>query len=855
MRLTVEVYIGNDRLDLFEDENIEMNRTVKDFRDLDKVFSDFTQSFTIPASKQNNISMSHWYNETIATGFNPATKKAARIDINTLPFRSGYIWLNRAVLKNGSVDYYEVEFFSEMTNLTDIFGKDTIPELGTQPDNFNQRLPYDKFSDAIKGTTSTGNKMIPLATSQRNWNLEGRGNGIYNSINYKPYTGETVSGAYQTLDNRLTIVPSDVRFGGEEDATLYDTTNNWFIQSPGTGDDIFAVSLVPVAASSWWIKIRDAAAGFGFIGNLTSATPLTQIVKPTGSPRFLALQFLQMPDCDFTMTITAVMGDSTSRTSITNTYKYASQGGLFYELKPALRTNVIREEIQNKYSINLTGSFWTSNAWLDLYSWSNRAEGFGDHYIMDYVHLIGGTVTGDGSANWNATTGIMTVPANSGTVGVRSGINVNQSQFEEVNESLPIPKLKIVCMETTSGTEVLYDFVYVEPSSEFDGVSVYDFRFTNTGGTAKTFKFYVKSNYPEKFNWKFISPTSELNFYAHNENVEMDTTSSCQFRYFNHQYTDTLTNEIINIEGGLPDQSINEWLQAIIKMFNLVIIPINGSTFQVETFDNWKALGNNVDITKYVDVNEVSVEPADLYNTLEFKFSPTDSVLGSNYAQLNGGIGYGDSITEIRDSLGDAISSETFELKVPFENPSWSRLTNFAPVSANGSFLSKLMVLHYINSDLSAIGGKPVMMYRAGTHDLSLENQTAFAFRNFYIDSIQVAEYLNFQQYNVCFQYNGLDSNYTQSLNFSAEVNPFTLATDTATSPTIFKTFWDDYITDLYDLSMRRTMLKAILPLHLMLELKVNDVLTINANKYTINNMRLNLTTGEARFELLTLVE
>ena len=86
MRLNVEVYIGTDRLDLFEDENIQMNRTVKDFRDLDKVFSDFTQSFTIPASKQNNIAMSHWYNESIATGFNPATKKAARIDINTLPF-------------------------------------------------------------------------------------------------------------------------------------------------------------------------------------------------------------------------------------------------------------------------------------------------------------------------------------------------------------------------------------------------------------------------------------------------------------------------------------------------------------------------------------------------------------------------------------------------------------------------------------------------------------------------------------------------------------------------------------------------------------------------------------------------
>lgn len=852
MRLNVEVYIGNDRLDLYEDENIEINRTVKDFRELDRVFSDYTQAFTIPASKQNNIVMSHWYNESIATGFNPATKKAARIDINTLPFRSGYIWLNRAVLKNGSVDYYEIEFFSEMTNLTDVFGKDTIPELGTQPDSSNQRLAYNQFDNAIENTINSGKKMIPLATSQRNWNLSGRGNGIYNSINYKPYTGEIVAGQYTTIDNRLTIVPSDVRLGGEEDASFYDTTNNWFIQSPGTGDDIFAVAMVPVVPSQTYsIKVRDAANGFSLEGTISPFTPLIQIAKPTGSPRFLALQFSEMPSSDFTMTLTAIMGDTGDRTSITNTYKYASQGGLFYELKPALRADIIRQEIQNKYSLNLTGNFWTSDAWLDLYAWSNRAQGFGDHYKMDYVHLIGGDVEGDGSANWNTTTGIMTVPANSGTVAVKSLMKVNQSQFEEVNDSLPIPKLKIVCMETTSGSEVLYDFVYAEPSAE----SVYDFSFTNTGGTAKTFKFYVKSNYPEKFNWGFISGTAQLNFYAHDENVEMDTTSSCQFRYFNHQYTDTLTNEIINIDGGLPDQSINEWLQAIIKMFNLIILPVDSNTFQVETFDYWKSLGSNVDITEYVDVNEVSVEPADLYNELAFKFSPTDSVIGRNYAQLNGDVGYGDSITEIRDSLGDAISSETFELTVPFENPSWSRLTNFAPVSANGSFLSKLMVLHYIDSDFSTIGGQPVLMYRAGTQDLSIDNQTAFAFRNFYQSQILIDPSSNFQQYNVCYQYNGKDNTYTHSLNFGAEVNPFTLETDTATSPTVYKTFWEDYITDLYDLSMRRTMLKAILPLHLMLEIKVNDVLTISAKKFTINNMRLNLTTGEAMFELLTLVE
>jgi hypothetical protein len=113
---------------------------------------------------------------------------------------------------------------------------------------------------------------------------------------------------------------------------------------------------------------------------------------------------------------------------------------------------------------------------------------------------------------------------------------------------------------------------------------------------------------------------ANLNFAVEQEPaVSMDDSSTCEFRYFNHTYTDSLTNETINIEGGLPDQNIAEWLQNIIKMFNLVILPINATTFQVETFDDWMASGGEIDITKYVDMDKVDVQPASLYNELKFQ--------------------------------------------------------------------------------------------------------------------------------------------------------------------------------------------------------------------------------------------
>jgi hypothetical protein len=50
----VDLYIDGQRADLFEDENIEINLSVQNIKDISKVFGDFTNSFSIPASKVNN---------------------------------------------------------------------------------------------------------------------------------------------------------------------------------------------------------------------------------------------------------------------------------------------------------------------------------------------------------------------------------------------------------------------------------------------------------------------------------------------------------------------------------------------------------------------------------------------------------------------------------------------------------------------------------------------------------------------------------------------------------------------------------------------------------------------------------
>ena len=55
----VQLYIqdtsNKDRkIDLYGDETIQITSTLQDLKDVGKVFTDFSQSFTVPASDENN---------------------------------------------------------------------------------------------------------------------------------------------------------------------------------------------------------------------------------------------------------------------------------------------------------------------------------------------------------------------------------------------------------------------------------------------------------------------------------------------------------------------------------------------------------------------------------------------------------------------------------------------------------------------------------------------------------------------------------------------------------------------------------------------------------------------------------
>ena len=162
------------KVDLFKDENFELNSSVQNINDISKTFSDFSQSFTVPASDTNNRIFQHYYNSDVDGSFNPNIRVSSLIEIGSLPFRYGLIQLEDVKLKNAQPTSYTIRFFSKVVNLSDSFGDDelTALDLSEFDHDFTRSIVFNATQDE---SINNGDIYYPLISSIRNFQI-GTGN-------------------------------------------------------------------------------------------------------------------------------------------------------------------------------------------------------------------------------------------------------------------------------------------------------------------------------------------------------------------------------------------------------------------------------------------------------------------------------------------------------------------------------------------------------------------------------------------------------------------------------------------------------------------------------------------------------
>jgi len=182
--IVVGIYIKDattleyNRVELFDDEKISVNSSIQNVNDISKTYTDFSQTFVVPASKQNNKIFRHWYENSNDNGFSTLVKADAYIELDTIPFRSGKIQLESANVKDGQPQDYSITFIGALGSLKDKFNGLYLKDLTDTTYDF--AYTANLVRDKVVTTAASSDIMFPLISSSRYWTY-GSGDNINSS--------------------------------------------------------------------------------------------------------------------------------------------------------------------------------------------------------------------------------------------------------------------------------------------------------------------------------------------------------------------------------------------------------------------------------------------------------------------------------------------------------------------------------------------------------------------------------------------------------------------------------------------------------------------------------------------------
>ena len=167
------------RLDMFNDESVTITDTIKNTKDISKVFTPFSQQFNVPASKHNSKLFRHYEDNDVVNSFDARFRVDALIKLNGTDYKKGRLRLNSVTMKDNKAHAYKLVFFGETIELKDILGEDDLSRLEF-PSSLN--FAYDYATIKSKFISTSGDVCFPLITHSKNMR--------YSNAGYKSTAGD-----------------------------------------------------------------------------------------------------------------------------------------------------------------------------------------------------------------------------------------------------------------------------------------------------------------------------------------------------------------------------------------------------------------------------------------------------------------------------------------------------------------------------------------------------------------------------------------------------------------------------------------------------------------------------------------
>jgi hypothetical protein len=181
---------GYDRVEMFEDESVTITESIKNAKDISKVFTTFSRQFSVPASKTNNKIFKHYYNYDIQNGFDARLRRDSRIDVNYLPYKVGRLKLDGVDMRSNKPYAYRVTFYGSIVELKDVLGEDKLFSLDAL--NINKGYSPEAMFSSLQGTVDSDGCLVPLVTHSQRLYYDSQNPSEQSGNLY--YDGETLQG-------------------------------------------------------------------------------------------------------------------------------------------------------------------------------------------------------------------------------------------------------------------------------------------------------------------------------------------------------------------------------------------------------------------------------------------------------------------------------------------------------------------------------------------------------------------------------------------------------------------------------------------------------------------------------------
>jgi len=802
------IYIQGQLLDQYGDEVIEVTSSVLDVEDITKNTGDFSKTFTIPASPNNNKLFKHWYNASIDNGFDARTKVEGHIDIDGVPFKTGKWRLSEVIFKDGIVDGYIINFFGNLPNIKDTLGDDLLSDInfvkhdhewtganvieGLKGDlNSSGHTERDVIYTPISGKRYfyDGNSLSSPDIGD-NINIAGAGTG----------TGITWSDLRPSIKAKTIIDNIQHKYG----AGTHQVVKVIVTQSTNFTTGL-SMTLNGIEGHATIVGGSTSASANAIQSFINSSTDLNPYYVATRISNIVTITSKEMEQ-----EISPVFVIENENINF-NLDVYVNEVGAFPYENP----------------ITFSDDFFQTSEFEQMYLWLKKDDEDNIGLSEKVVQWNGQDTTDIDSetnvitANYSRTQSVENYQVHTFKTSDLAGFG--NTPFTIIKK-LTIKRNGSVISQTESE-----HVASVGGDGQVNEVTIItSCRSGRVENLTYEIQYFVKANTTFKVKATLTRREYSRTGLAGLPSQTGERTTTATPQDANESY--------ISVSKQMPDMKIVDFLKGIFDMFKLVIVPQEDGSMFVNSLDSFYDQGNRYDISDKVDYSTFKVKRGELYQTISYQFEEPSTILNEEFQnRARDKQAYGSSLVNIHEKLRPIklIDGEKIEIKLPFEQVIYERLTDvFSTDTTN------ISIATITDKDLKPVTPKPLLHY------VSEQDISGSPIRFLTDDNVPVT--LNTTMLMPMNQFGTLEPAY--SLLFESEFSSWDgLQIDN----NLYTIHHEEYIKAVFELKRRSFEYEALLPTQLITRLGLNDVLTIEGLDYRINKFKHNLLEGTTKLDLI----